>query len=364
MRYPHRLKTTAALVLLSTTLCAAQRTPAMPESHTVARSNWAVALAGDHVFAFYGLGTGKTHADIARDVHATSLLDHAGERGWQAIAQIPVSEGRLASAAVTIGERIYLIGGYTVAADGSEKSAPEILRFDPEQTSFAHETNMPVPVDDTVALAWRDRWIVLISGWYDTANVADVQIYDTRSKNWTSATAWPGKPVFGHAGALFNDVVVVCDGVAAVKGDDGKNQFALSDQCWRGQLDVGAIGKIAWHPLPAHPGKPLYRSGATATRQLRNSGHIVFAGGSERPYNYDGIGYDGLPAEPSSAVISYDIAAKKWMRHTSLPTAGMDFRGLIEYRKHFHLIGGMRTGQSVSGEVIRFQISGAAEQRD
>jgi len=34
----------------------------------VARANWAVARAGGQVYTFYGLGAGKTFADIERDV--------------------------------------------------------------------------------------------------------------------------------------------------------------------------------------------------------------------------------------------------------------------------------------------------------
>ncbi len=80
----------------------------------------------------------------------------------------------------------------------------------------------------------------------------------------------------------------------------------------------------------------------------------MFAGGSERPYNYNGIGYDGVATAPSSAVFSLDLARNTWTQHAPLPIAGMDFRGLIEANGHFLLIGGMRDVQMVSGNVIEF----------
>lgn len=315
----------------------------------VARSNWAVARAGDNVYTFFGLGPGKTHADIERDVHALDLRTGL----WRKAGDIPVDAGRLASAALTVGGKVYLIGGYTVSAKGEEVSTPEVMRFLPDSGRFEAETKMPVPVDDSVAMPWRERWIVLVSGWHDKANVTDVQIYDTQTKQWLRATPYPGQPVFGHAGGLLGDTMVICDGVTASKGGDGKNVFAITDACWQGTLDPQQPTRIAWRQLPPHPGAPLYRAGAVG-----DAGRIVFAGGSPRPYNYNGIGYDKLPAEPSSAVFSFDPARGAWQQHAPLPQAGMDFRGLVPLGGGaYGLFGGMRAGQQVSGGIIRFQLT-------
>jgi N-acetylneuraminic acid mutarotase len=303
------------------------------------------------VVAFYGLGPGKTHADIARDVHALDLRSHR----WRKVGDIPVDQGRLASAALTVGGKVYLIGGYTVSAKGEEVSTPDVMRFQPASGQFEAETSMPVPVDDSLALPWRERWIVMVSGWHDKANVADVQIYDTQTKKWTGATPYPGKPVFGHAGGLSGDTMVICDGVTADKGADGKNVFAMSDECWQGRLEAKQLERIVWRRLPAHPGKPLYRAGAVGAM-----GRIVFAGGSTRPYNYNGIGYDKLPAEPSDAVFSFAPARGAWQSHAPLPEAGMDFRGLIPLGGgEYGLFGGMRAGQEVSADIIRFRLDKA-----
>lgn len=326
-----------------------------PSPAPVARSNWAVARLGDQVFAFYGLGTGKASSDIARDVHALDLK--TGQ--WRKVGDIPVEQGRLASAALTVAGAIYVVGGYTVSPSGAEVSTPEVLRFAPDSGRFVTETLMPIAVDDTVAMAWRDRWIVLVSGWHDTGNVNDVQIYDTRTGQWTAATPWPGKPVFGHAGGLVKDSMVICDGVTAAKKADGKNLFAITNECWEGSLDASQIGKISWRQLPAHPGAPLYRAGAAAG-SADGVARIVFAGGSSRPYNYDGIGYDRVPAEPSGAVFSFEPEHGRWEAHAPLPEAGMDFRGLIRLDGAYGLFGGMRSGQRVSADVIRFSLKPAA----
>jgi hypothetical protein len=314
-----------------------------------ARSNWAIARAGSAVYGFYGLGAGKTAADIQVDTYRYDL--HS--RRWRALGNIPVSAGRLASVAVYVGGKIYLLGGYTVAVDGAEVSTPEVLRFDPKIQQFQTESTLPIPVDDAVALSWRDRWIVLISGWHDTGNVADVQLYDTQSKRWRRANSWPGTPVFGHTGAMQGDVAVICDGVSAQKNAQGKNQFALSNQCWRGDFAASTPGIVTWTALKAHPGVPLYRSGAVAVRG--EAPKLLFAGGSTRAYNFDGIGYDGKPAEPSDIVYSINLPDNRWQLEKPLPEAGMDFRGMVDDGTSYLLFGGMRAGQVVSNGVIRYR---------
>ena len=322
--------------------------PAAP----VARSNWAVARAGDQVFAFYGMGAGKTSRDIAKDIYALDLL--AGR--WRRVGDIPVTQGRLGSAAVTIAGKVYLVGGYSVSPKGEETSTPEVWRFSPDTGHMSIETTMPTPVDDTVAMPWRDRWIVLVSGWHDIANVANVQIYDTQTRHWTMGTSWPDKPVFGHAGGLVGDAMVVCDGVTATKGSDGKNHYAITNACWQGLLDPRAVGHIRWQQVAPHPGVPLYRAGATGATDRAGVPSVVFAGGTNRPYNYNGIGYDHVPAEPSSAVFGFDLEHGTWTTYAPAPVAGMDFRGLLPLDGSFALFGGMRAGQQVSDEVIRFDL--------
>ncbi len=315
----------------------------------VARSNWVVAGTADEVFAFYGLGPGKTWRDIARDVHA---YDPRSAR-WRRVGEIPVDAGRLASAAVTVGSDIYLLGGYTVAADGAEKSMPEVLRYEPAANRYTRVSAMPVPVDDSVVLAWRNRWLVLVSGWHDSANVSDVQLYDVESATWLAGTAWPGQPVFGHAGGIVGDAMLICDGVGATVDGAGRNTFAMSNACWRGDLDPASPGTIAWTAVAPHPGPPLYRSGAAGVAEANgNGGGVWLAGGSTRAYNFNGIGYDGKPANPSSRVFEFDLRCNRWFEHAALPVAAMDFRGMAETDRGLLLFGGLDEGLQVSANVI------------
>lgn len=306
------------------------------------------------LYSFLGLGAGKQHTDITRAAFAWS----AGNSSWRTIAPVPGSEGRLAAKAVTVDGSVYVIGGYTVAPDGSEVSTPGVHRLHRHGGGYSRAADMPVPVDDTVGLVYRDRYILLISGWHDHANVDAVQVYDTESNRWTRATSYPGPPVFGHAGGIVGDRLVVCDGVKIV-GKGEARKFAASDACFRGEIVADDASEIRWQPLAAHPGPALYRMAATGTRAQGE--RILFAGGSANPYNYNGIGYDGEPSTPSDRIFSFDLGANEWRTHGRAPVATMDHRALVELGDRFYLIGGMLAGQKVTDRVFSFRLPSASD---
>lgn len=326
---------------------AASGPPPMP----LPLSNNAVAqaeVAGQtRFYSFMGLGAGKSWLDISR--RAFEFAPASGR--WIELPPVPVLEGRLASVAAAAGGRVYLFGGYTVALDGHEVSTPEVFAFDPAQRRYAAKAPMPTPVDDSVALVWRERWIYLVSGWHMDANLGLVQVYDSHTDAWTTATPYPGTPVFGHAGAILGDTLLVCDGVK-LRLDGGRRRFEASDECWGGQIGPDDPRLIAWRRVAGHPGPPRYRMGAAADPA---GGRLIFAGGSEVPYNFDGIGYDGRPAPASDRVQAYLPGQDRWQELPPLPEPSMDHRGLLRHHGHYYLLGGMRDPQRVSASVIVYE---------
>ena len=83
---------------------------------------------------------------------------------------------------------------------------------------------------------------------------------------------------------------------------------------------------------------------------------VVFAGGSDNPYNFNGVGYNGVPAEAESSVFSYNFETAGWETHGTLPTATMDHRGLPYIGGWYFLVGGMQDKQTVVQDVYRFRI--------
>src|SRR6202030_1429778 len=82
--------------------------------------------------------------------------------------------------------------------------------------------------------------------------VNNVQVYDVEKNSWNQATPFPGTPVFGPAGGMAGDTIVIVDG--AQKGAPGGPRFVACDQGWLGKVDHKDPNKIEWTKLPAHPG--------------------------------------------------------------------------------------------------------------
>ena len=190
--------------------------------------------------------------------------------------------------------------------------------------------------------------------------VRAVQVYDSQMDSWFSATDFPW-PFFGHAGTIIGNEIYVLDGTT--------NSFSDRDWVYRGVIDPLDPAVIDWEFLGSHPWEASYRQGVST---LGNS--VLLVGGTDNPYNFDGIGYDSNPSEPLDRVLAIDPSDFSTIPLvcTDTPlTPIMDLRGLIwngstdpaNYR--FWTVGGMTTGQQVTNKVQRLDagmlISGAAD---
>ncbi|MEM8984336.1 MAG: kelch repeat-containing protein [Pseudomonadota bacterium] len=310
-------------------------------------SNNAVASANVDgtpvLYSFAGIGGDFTHQAI----HARTYRYRTGEPAWQRIDDIPGRIGRLAATAVTVAGTIYLFGGYEVSADGSERSLPDVHALNPATGSYTRRADMPVPVDDTVALVYADRYIYLVSGWHDVGNVNLTQRYDTETDTWQQATPWPGPAVFGHVGAISDTTLVVCDGVT-INNATLPRRFVMSAACYRGDIDADNPRRINWQQLPPHPGGACYRATAQA-----DGARLLFAGGADNPYNYTGIGYNDIPAKPCQHRYSYSVTDNRWLRERDDTDATMDHRALLRWHGEWVVVGGMRTPNKAEKAVRR-----------
>lgn len=337
------IKIYCSLLFLSVSILQA-KTMQLPD----AVSNNAVAIATVNgqptLFSFNGLAANKSFKDIHGKAYSVNIKTKISKR----IASLPDGKGRLASIAVTINNRIFVIGGYTVAADHSEVSTPEVYQYLPLENKYQLISKMPVPVDDTVALVYQDRYIYLVSGWHDTDNVKLVQVYDSREDRWFNATPFPGAPVFGHAGGIIDNQLLIVDGVKVKSVVNGKREYGPSNENWLGRIDNEDPSVILWTKIKKHPFKPLYRMAAIGVSEKQQ---IIFAGGSINPYNYNGIGYNQEPSEASSNLFSYDLSKSVWLVYPSLPQASMDHRGLLKDDQKLYIVGGMGEKQKVLSTI-------------
>jgi len=331
----------------------------MPEAVT----NNAVAQVNidgnDYLLSFSGLSTGKTFQDI----HNKGYLLNLKSKQWRSIRPVPLSTenlnltqglvGRLASVAASINNKVYIFGGYTVVKDHSEVSIGDVYSYNVLTNTYQLLSPMPVPVDDSVALPYQNKFIYLISGWHNSGNVNLVQVYNTKTNSWRQATPFPGKPVFGHAGGIVNNKLLICDGVAIKIHKTTKRSYQGEAACYLGIINEQRPTKIDWKIVEHPTNKARYRM---AARGIALKQQIVFLGGSENPYNYNGIGYNGKPSQPSNQLWIFDLVKKHWQIKTT-DHASMDHRGLLYLNHKLITLGGMGEDQRVLNTVKQIPLN-------
>jgi hypothetical protein len=293
---------------------------------------------GCMVFSMLGIDSSLATAGI----HNRAFRWREGDSQWINLPEVP-GPGRLAANAVGLRGEPYLIGGYDVAAGGTETSHTSLQRFDLRTGRWESMAELPVPIDDAGVVVWRDRYIIVVSGWSNTGNVDAVQIYDADSDSWSMGTPFPGTTVFGQAAAIVDDELILIDGVRS-----GPVGFQLVNQVWKGTLNADTPDVIAWTDLGEHPGPARYRAAAGTSL----AGAVWFHGGTSEPYNFDGERYDnGQPATPLASTLLYVDGQFAEGDVPDKPTATMDHRAMVPCGERLFTVGGLVAGPSATPEV-------------
>ncbi len=293
---------------------------------------------GCMIFSFLGVDSSRSDQGI----HNRGFRLREGDDAWISLPAVP-GPPRLAANAVGLRGEPYLLGGYEVLEDGSEVTANTLQRFDLAFGRWVDMAPMPVPADDVGAAVWRDRYIVVVSGWSNTGNIDAVQLYDVETDTWSLATSFPGTPVFGQSMTISGDELIFIDGVRS-----GALGFSLVNQAWSATLDPKNPEVIAWTDLGGHPGEARYRAAPAAT----TSGAHWFHGGTAEPYNFDGLRYDnGQPATPLATTLTYQDGAFSLAEVVEKPNATMDHRALVPCGEKLLSVGGMTAGPEVTAET-------------
>ena len=129
--------------------------------------------------------------------------------------------------------------------------------------------------------------------------------------------------------------------------ESGQDVVAVEPGAWRGDIDPDDPTRITWQRLDSYPGPPLYRAAGGS-----HGNRVLFVGGTDNPYNYDGIGYDGVPSEPRDGFFGFDVTGNRWIDLTPLGVATMDHRSVVVADGRLFLAGGMLGGQRVTDRVV------------
>ena len=330
-------------VIYTVAALAATSTVELPESI----SDNAVAILKLHgqfeLFSLMGIGPKKTWNAVTT---AGYQLDAVSGKA-KTIHSVLGTAGRIAAMAIGASDRVFLFGGYVVFQGGG-MAVPDANLYEPDHDRWLRLPDVPTAVGDAVIGVYRDRYIYLIGGRSNGRLVSDVQIYDTDKTKWMSGTPSPGPAVFGHAGALVGNTIVYVDGAKA-NATGGGPRFIASDECWMGKIDHHNPAKIDWTKLPNHPGSGRFRIAGGGSEK---DGTIYFSGGSDNPLDYNGVGFDGKPAEPSPVTFAFNVRSSKWETlDDNTPDPTMDHRGLLVTPEGLVIIGGMAKGQQVTGRI-------------
>ena len=295
-----------------------------------------------YVYTFMGIDSTKIWSGITTEARRLNAVTNA----WETLPDVPAPDGRIAACAVTLGDSVYVIGGYKVDSGGGETTARRMMRFDATTATWVDDAALVGhKVDDMVAATWRDSHIFLISGWSTNQNVAYVQVYDRATDTWADATPIPDFGTFGAVGGICGDHIVFMDGVA----DTGSFSFDLVNRVLVGTIDPGDPTNVTWEDRGPHPGAPVYRG--ASWNLPGDDDRILVAGGTDNPYNFNGQGYGGQPAEPLPTVWSYHVPTGTVVFHADKPVPTMDHRGFPPAGGRLWVIGGMEGGQTVTARV-------------
>jgi len=259
-----------------------------------ARSAHAVVGVGDSVYALGGSGAGGTPLEVER---------FDGKR-WRVAGTLP-GDGLNAPAAVTLGGRIYLIGGF---AGTTNLPVDSVQVFDPASATWSSAAPLPAPRGGHAAVV-LDGKIHVLGGGNSVSTIADHSVYDPATRSWSEAAPLPraeGSPaavVFG--GKLY-----------AIGGRSGSSDY--------GDVYVYDAARDAWTRGPSIP--PRGTAGAVVYR-----GAIYVFGGESQALG-----------KTLGDVLRLTRGAKSWRRVSALPTARSYARAVVFHDAVF-VVGGSRS---------------------
>lgn len=306
-----------------------------------------------YVFSFSGIGAGKTFADISLKSFRYNTVSDI----WDTIPNLPDTLGKIAAGASYVDSIIYIIGGYHVFQNGNEISSNKVHRYDPRTNAYLSDgANIPVAIDDHVQAVYKDSLIYVITGWSNTNNVANVQIYDPVNDNWLVGTSVPNNNTyraFGASGTIIGNTIYYHGGASSGFNFPGQSTLRI------GTIDPNNPTQITW--TSQSTSEFSYRSACTVAY-----GAPIWIGGSETTYNFDGIAYNGSGGvSPRTINMRYLGAIDTFptLDNNSITNLNvMDLRGVanmdvdpLSGTPTGYVAGGMSLGQQVSDKTYRFQ---------
>lgn len=333
----------------------ATRMADMPEpvSNNAVVEGWANDTG--YVYSFGGIDSTKLWSGI----HLKSFRYNTVTDVWDTIPSLPDTLGKIAAGASWVDSIVYIIGGYHVYSNGNESSSDRVHRYDPRTNTYLPDgAPVPVPIDDHVQAVWNDSLIYVITGWSNTGNVPDVQIYDPANDQWLTGTPVPNNntyKAFGASGTIAGNTIYYHGGAAY-----GFN-FPGQSTSREGHINPNNPTQITWFDSPSS--YVTYRAACTYVSRyypFLMYPTVNWLGGSEVTYNYNGIAYNGSGGVNPRTGCLWNMGGGS---PNYEPTLGeplpMDLRGIagsfmdIQGELYYYIAGGMDSNQVVSDKTLK-----------
>lgn len=321
--------------------------PSMPEA--VSNNSVIEAFSGDTlcVYSFTGISEGLEPEDI----HLKSWRYNSILEEWTQLPDVDDFQGKIAAGASSVNNVIYLIGGYHVFSNFSEQTSEKVHRFDADANAWIEDgADIPVPIDDHVQAVWRDSLIYVITGWSQNTNVNDVQIYNPSDDTWTAGTPTPNSStfkVFGASGTIIGDTIYYYGGTRI-----SPFNFVATNDFRKGVINPEDPTEIVWSVEPDNNLQEGFRMACTSFGD-----EVVWIGGSEIAYNFDGMAYSGgAIVPPHQEIRTYNTVSQTWSFFENSPFAIMDLRGIaMAAEDEWIIAGGMTANAQVTDAVYRIR---------
>lgn len=321
----------------------------LPEKVTNNAVTTATVNGIPYVYSFSGIDSTKA----CGKPHLHSFRYNTETDSWETIDPLPDPlGGKIAAGASTVYNKIYIIGGYHVSPSCHETSSKKVHIYNPETNSYVNDgADIPKAIDDHVQAIWRDSLIYVISGWSNTSNVTNVQIYNPSLDEWLIGTPVPNNSqwrVFGASGTIIGDTIYFAGGAGNWNG----SSFPPTTTFRKGIINPNDPTDILWegNSVPFSRG---YRMGAS-----KFNGKAIWLGGSDITYNFDGIAYNGSGGVPPlNRITIYNPNSGQLTQFEDLLPEIMDLRGVAKIADNqFIIAGGMEADQAVTNKTFLITI--------
>lgn len=296
-----------------------------------------------YLFSFAGIDSTKIYSGI----HLQSFRYNIDTKMILRIPDLPDTRGKIACAANRIANIIYISGGYHVYEDGHEVSSSKMHRYDIKNNIFLEDA-MPIPVatDDHVQAVWNDELIYIISGWSNTKNIPDVQIYNPKTNVWFNGTSTPNisnYKSFGASGTIIGNTIYYFGGATSDKG------FAIQNQLRIGEINPENPKEIKWSIVSTND--VGYRMACASVNN-----EIHWLGGSNTTYNFNGLAYDKSGGVSTNNRDLFLSTSKLEFLKQFVAEIPMDLRGIANIKpKIKYIAGGMLANQKVTQNIYKLE---------